>query len=84
MGAGQPNRVVSVKLAVERAGERARGSALASDAFFPFFDGLAAAAAAGVTSAIEPGGSVNDDDVIALADAANMALVFTGERHFRH
>jgi len=84
MGAGQPNRVKSVGLAVERAGEKARGSVLASDAFFPFFDGLAAAAVAGITAAIEPGGSVRDDEVIALADAANMALVFTGERHFRH
>jgi phosphoribosylaminoimidazolecarboxamide formyltransferase/IMP cyclohydrolase len=84
MGAGQPNRVTSVRLAIERAGERARGSALASDAFFPFFDGVATAAAGGITSIIEPGGSVNDDDVIAMADAAGMALVFTGERHFRH
>jgi phosphoribosylaminoimidazolecarboxamide formyltransferase/IMP cyclohydrolase len=84
MGAGQPNRVTSVRLAVERAGERARGSALASDAFFPFFDGVAAAAAGGVTSVIEPGGSVNDEDIIALADACEMALVFTAERHFRH
>jgi phosphoribosylaminoimidazolecarboxamide formyltransferase/IMP cyclohydrolase len=84
MGAGQPNRVVSVKLAVERAGEHARGSVLASDAFFPFFDGIAAAAAAGVSAVIEPGGSVNDEDVIGIADAAGMALVFTGERHFRH
>ncbi|HWO73996.1 MAG TPA: bifunctional phosphoribosylaminoimidazolecarboxamide formyltransferase/IMP cyclohydrolase, partial [Dehalococcoidia bacterium] len=84
MGAGQPNRVTSVRLAVERAGERARGSVLASDAFFPFFDGIAVAAAAGVTAAIEPGGSVRDEEVIAIADAAGMALVFTGERHFRH
>ena len=84
MGAGQPNRVTSVRLAVERAGERARGSVLASDAFFPFFDGLAVAAAAGVVAAIEPGGSVRDAEVIAVADAAGMALVFTGERHFRH
>jgi phosphoribosylaminoimidazolecarboxamide formyltransferase / IMP cyclohydrolase len=84
MGAGQPNRVTSVHLAVERAGERARGSALASDAFFPFFDGMAVAAAAGVAAAVEPGGSVRDPEVIAVADAAGMALVFTGERHFRH
>ena len=84
MGAGQPNRVTSVKLAIERAGERARGSALASDAFFPFFDGMAVAAAAGVAAAAEPGGSVRDPEVIAIADAAGMALVFTGERHFRH
>jgi phosphoribosylaminoimidazolecarboxamide formyltransferase/IMP cyclohydrolase len=84
MGAGQPNRVTSVKLAVERAGERARGSVLASDAFFPFFDGMAAAAAAGIAAAVEPGGSVRDAEVIAIADAAGMALMFTGERHFRH
>jgi phosphoribosylaminoimidazolecarboxamide formyltransferase/IMP cyclohydrolase len=84
MGAGQPNRVKSVGIAAERAGEKARGSVLASDAFFPFFDGVAAAAAAGVTAVIEPGGSVRDDEVIALADAAGMAVVFTGERHFRH
>jgi phosphoribosylaminoimidazolecarboxamide formyltransferase / IMP cyclohydrolase len=84
MGAGQPNRVTSVRLAVERAGERARGSVLASDAYFPFFDGMAAAAAAGITAAVEPGGSVRDPEVIAIADAAGMALVFTGERHFRH
>jgi phosphoribosylaminoimidazolecarboxamide formyltransferase/IMP cyclohydrolase len=84
MGAGQPNRVTSVRLAVERAGDRARGSVLASDAYFPFFDGMAAAAAAGITAAVEPGGSVRDPEVIAIADAAGMALVFTGERHFRH
>jgi phosphoribosylaminoimidazolecarboxamide formyltransferase/IMP cyclohydrolase len=84
MGAGQPNRVTSVHLAVERAGEHARGSVLASDAFFPFFDGMAVAAAAGVAAAAEPGGSVRDAEVIAIADAAGMALVFTGERHFRH
>jgi phosphoribosylaminoimidazolecarboxamide formyltransferase/IMP cyclohydrolase len=84
MGAGQPNRVTSVQLAVARAGERARGSVLASDAFFPFFDGMAVAAAAGVAAAAEPGGSVRDAEVIAIADAAGMALVFTAERHFRH
>ena len=84
MGAGQPNRVTSVHLAVQRAGERARGSVLASDAYFPFFDGMAVAAAAGVAAAAEPGGSVRDAEVIAIADAAGMALVFTGERHFRH
>ena len=85
MGAGQPNRVTSVRIAVERAGDRARGSVMASDAYLPFFDGMAAAAAAGVSTCIEPGGSVRDEDVIAIADAAGMALVFTGgERHFRH
>ncbi len=84
MGAGQPNRVTSVRLAAERAGERARGAVMASDAYFPFFDGMAAAAAAGVSACIEPGGSLRDEEVIAIADAAGMALVFTGERHFRH
>jgi phosphoribosylaminoimidazolecarboxamide formyltransferase/IMP cyclohydrolase len=85
MGAGQPNRVTSVRLAVERAGERARGSVLASDAYFPFFDGMALAAAGGISAAIEPGGSVRDEEVIAIADAAGIALVFAnGERHFRH
>jgi phosphoribosylaminoimidazolecarboxamide formyltransferase/IMP cyclohydrolase len=84
MGAGQPNRIVSVELAVKRAGERARGSVLASDAYFPFFDGMATAAAAGIAAAVEPGGSVRDAEVIAIADAAGMALSFTGERHFRH
>jgi phosphoribosylaminoimidazolecarboxamide formyltransferase/IMP cyclohydrolase len=57
---------------------------MASDAYFPFFDGMATAAAAGVTSCIEPGGSIRDDEVIAMADAAGIALVFAGERHFRH
>jgi phosphoribosylaminoimidazolecarboxamide formyltransferase / IMP cyclohydrolase len=84
MGAGQPNRVVSTRLAVESAGTRARGSILASDAFFPFFDGMAVAASAGVKAAAQPGGSVRDPEVIAIADAAGMALVLTGERHFRH
>ena len=84
MGTGQPNRIVSVELAVKRAGDRARGSVLASDAYFPFFDGMATAAAAGIAAAVEPGGSVRDAEVVAVADAAGMALVFTGERHFRH
>ncbi|MBI3954039.1 MAG: bifunctional phosphoribosylaminoimidazolecarboxamide formyltransferase/IMP cyclohydrolase [Chloroflexi bacterium] len=84
MGAGQPNRVTSVRLAVERAGERARGSVLASDAFFPFPDGVEAAAAAGVTAIIQPGGSIRDQEIIAAADKAGMAMVFTGVRHFKH
>ena len=62
----------------------AKGSVVASDAFFPFPDGLLAAAAAGATAVIQPGGSVNDKDVIAAADAAGLAMVFTGVRHFRH
>jgi phosphoribosylaminoimidazolecarboxamide formyltransferase/IMP cyclohydrolase len=84
IGAGQMSRVVSVQIACEKAGDRARGSALASDAFFPFPDGVETAARAGVTAMAEPGGSVKDADVIAAADAMNVALVFTGVRHFRH
>lgn len=84
VGAGQMSRVDSVEIAVRKAGDRARGAALASDAFFPFPDGLEAAAAAGATAAIEPGGSRRDEEVIAAADRAGMALVFTGVRHFRH
>jgi len=84
VGAGQMSRVVSVEIAVKKAGEAARGSALASDAFFPFPDGLEAAAAAGVTAAIQPGGSVKDPDVIAAADKAGIAMLFTNVRHFRH
>jgi phosphoribosylaminoimidazolecarboxamide formyltransferase/IMP cyclohydrolase len=84
VGAGQMSRVVSVQLACERAGEKARGSVLASDAYFPFPDGLEAAARAGVTAVAQPGGSKKDGDVIAAADAASMAMIFTGFRHFRH
>ena len=84
VGSGQPNRLESVRLAVAKASDRAPGAALASDAFFPFADGLEAAIAAGVTTAIQPGGSVRDDEVIAAADAASLAMVFTGVRHFRH
>ena len=84
IGGGLPSRVDAVRLAVAKAGERARGAVLASDAFFPFADGLAVAAAAGVTAVVEPGGSVRDDEVIAAADRLGVALVFTGVRHFRH
>ncbi len=84
MGAGQPNRVTSVKLAAERAGETARGAVLASDAFFPFADGVEAAIAAGVTAIAQPGGSLRDAVTIEAADAAGIAMVFTGVRHFRH
>ena len=69
---------------MRKAGARAGGSVLASDAFFPFPDGVEAAAAAGVRAIIQPGGSVNDPAVIAAADAADIAMVFTGQRHFRH
>ncbi len=84
VGAGQMSRVVSVEIAVKKAGDEAKGSVLASDAFFPFPDGLEAAARAGVTAVAQPGGSVKDADVIAAADAAGLAMVFTGVRHFRH
>jgi phosphoribosylaminoimidazolecarboxamide formyltransferase/IMP cyclohydrolase len=78
------NRVDSVYLATRRAGDRARGAVMGSDAFFPFPDGIEAAAAAGVTACIQPGGSVRDEEAIAAADRHGMAMVFTGERHFRH
>ncbi len=84
MGAGQPNRVTSVHLALRAAGERARGSVLASDAFFPFPDGVELAAQGGVTAIAQPGGSVRDQEVIDAADRAGVAMVFTGVRHFRH
>jgi phosphoribosylaminoimidazolecarboxamide formyltransferase/IMP cyclohydrolase len=84
VGAGQMSRVDSVKLAVSKARSPLAGSALASDAFFPFRDGVDEAAKAGVTAIIEPGGSVRDAEVIAAADEHKIALVFTGERHFRH
>ena len=84
VGGGQTSRVDSVRMAVAKAGSRARGSVLASDGFFPFPDGIEEAAAAGVTAVIQPGGSVRDPEVIAAADAAGVTVVFTGERHFRH
>ena len=84
MGAGQPNRVVSVHLSQRAAGEKAAGCVLASDAFFPFPDNIELAAEAGITAIVQPGGSIRDDEVIAAADAAGIAMVFTGVRHFRH
>ena len=84
VGAGQMNRLTSVDIAARQAGEKATGSCLASDAFFPFRDGLDRAAEAGVAAAIQPGGSVRDDEVIAAAEEHGMAMVFTGRRHFRH
>ncbi|MTV25959.1 bifunctional phosphoribosylaminoimidazolecarboxamide formyltransferase/IMP cyclohydrolase [Nitriliruptoraceae bacterium ZYF776] len=83
-GAGQMSRVDSVRLAVERSGERHTGAVLASDAFFPFRDGPDAAAAAGIRAIVQPGGSVRDDEVIAAADEHGIPMVFTGRRHFRH
>ena len=94
IGAGQMNRRDSARIAAIRAREAAEangwreprtvGSAVASDAFFPFADGLLAAAEAGATAVIQPGGSIRDDEVIAAADEAGLAMLFTGMRHFRH
>jgi len=84
VGAGQMSRVEAAQLAVQRAGHRARGAVLASDALIPFTDGLQVGIDAGVTAVIQPGGSKRDSEVIAVADAARLAMVFTGERHFRH
>ncbi len=84
IGGGQPNRVDSVRIAIQRAGERAAGAVMASDAFFPFSDSIEEAAAAGITAIAAPGGSVRDEEVIAAADVHNLAMVFTGVRHFRH
>ena len=94
IGAGQMSRVDSSRIAARKAGEAAKaagvseslakGSVVASDAFFPFADGLVAAAEAGATAIIQPGGSMRDDEVIAAADERGLAMVFTGMRHFRH
>jgi phosphoribosylaminoimidazolecarboxamide formyltransferase/IMP cyclohydrolase len=84
IGAGQMSRVDSVRLSVEKAQGDLGGASLASDAFFPFADGPQLAIEAGVTAVIQPGGSVRDDEVIAAADAAGIAMVFTRRRHFRH
>ncbi|MCY2957188.1 MAG: bifunctional phosphoribosylaminoimidazolecarboxamide formyltransferase/IMP cyclohydrolase [Planctomycetota bacterium] len=84
VGAGQMSRVDAARLACEKAGEKANGAVLAGDAFFPFADGLQVCADAGVKAAIQPGGSKRDAEVIAAADAAGMAMMFTGQRHFRH
>ncbi len=84
VGAGQMNRVTSARIALTHAGEEARGAVLASDAFFPFPDTLEEAVKAGVTAAIQPGGSMRDEESVTIADASGMAMVFTGMRHFRH
>ncbi len=84
VGAGQMSRVDSVKIAVLKAQSSLRGSVVASDAFFPFPDGVEEAAKAGAVAVIQPGGSVRDNDVIAAADRLGMAMVFTGMRHFLH
>ena len=84
IGAGQMSRVDSVRLAIQKARAPLAGSALASDAFFPFRDGLDLAAEAGVTSVVQPGGSIRDEEVVAAADERGMAMVLVGRRHFRH
>jgi phosphoribosylaminoimidazolecarboxamide formyltransferase/IMP cyclohydrolase len=84
VGAGQMSRVEAVQIAVRRAGARAQGSVMASDAFFPFPDGLEEGIRAGVTAVIQPGGSMKDSEVVAAADAAGIAMVVTGRRHFKH
>ncbi|WKZ79845.1 MAG: bifunctional phosphoribosylaminoimidazolecarboxamide formyltransferase/IMP cyclohydrolase [Fimbriimonadaceae bacterium] len=84
VGAGQMNRVQSVRLALEQAAERSVGAVLASDAFFPFKDGIETVAEAGITAVVQPGGSKRDEEVILAANEAGMAMVFTGVRHFQH
>lgn len=84
LGAGQPNRLESVAIAARKAGDKAHGAVMASDAFFPFADGIQEAIGAGVAAVIQPGGSMRDDDVIAAANEAGISMVFTDRRHFRH
>ncbi|MBE5781021.1 MAG: bifunctional phosphoribosylaminoimidazolecarboxamide formyltransferase/IMP cyclohydrolase [Clostridiales bacterium] len=84
IGPGQVNRIWAAEMAMERSGEKVKGAALASDAFFPFDDCVKAAAAAGITAIIQPGGSIKDADSIAACDEAGIAMVFTGMRHFKH
>jgi phosphoribosylaminoimidazolecarboxamide formyltransferase/IMP cyclohydrolase len=84
VGAGQMSRVDSVQIATQKSGARCVGGVVASDAFFPFRDGLVLAAQAGIRAAIQPGGSRNDPDVIAACTELGVAMIFTGRRHFRH
>ena len=84
IGVGEPNRRDSARIATEKAAGRASGGACASDAFFPFRDGLDAAIEASATAVIQPGGSVRDEEVIEAANDAHLTMVFTGTRHFRH
>jgi phosphoribosylaminoimidazolecarboxamide formyltransferase/IMP cyclohydrolase len=84
VGAGQMSRVDSVMIAAKKAGKRAKGSTLASDAFFPKEDGIKEAKKAGVKAIIQPGGSIRDEEVIKTADKLGIAMVFTGVRHFKH
>jgi phosphoribosylaminoimidazolecarboxamide formyltransferase / IMP cyclohydrolase len=84
IGAGQQSRVVSANIATTKAGAYAEGAAAASDAFFPFADGLDSLTSAGVRAVVQPGGSVRDQEVIDAANAAGIVMMLTGERHFRH
>jgi phosphoribosylaminoimidazolecarboxamide formyltransferase/IMP cyclohydrolase len=84
IGGGQPNRVDCVRIAANRAGDKAKGAVMASDAFFPFPDGVLEAVKAGIVAVAQPGGSVKDQEVIAAADEAGIAMMLTGARHFRH
>jgi phosphoribosylaminoimidazolecarboxamide formyltransferase / IMP cyclohydrolase len=84
VGAGQMSRVDSVRIAIDKAGDRARGAVLASDAFFPFPDSIEIAAAAGIVAIIQPGGSVKDPEVISACQAHSIPMILTGRRHFLH
>jgi phosphoribosylaminoimidazolecarboxamide formyltransferase/IMP cyclohydrolase len=84
VGAGQMSRVDSSDIAVKKAGERAQGAAAASDAFFPFADGVEALAEAGIEAVIQPGGSVRDEEIVEAANRHGIAMIFTGRRHFLH
>ena len=81
--AGQVNRRIAVDIALQRAADRARGGVMASDAYFPFAEGITAAAAAGITAVVQPGGSRRDAAAIEIADRMGLAMVFTGRRHYR-
>jgi len=84
VGQGQTSRVESVKLAIAKAGEKARGAVLGSDAFFPFRDGVDEALRSGVRAFVQPGGSMRDADSVAACDEADATMIFTGVRHFKH
>ena len=83
-GPGQTSRVGSAEIAVKKAGDKAKGSVMSSDAFFPFRDSIDSAAKEGITAIIQPGGSIKDEEVIKAADELGIAMVFTGFRHFKH
>ena len=84
VGAGQMSRIDSTEISIKKAGNKVKGAVMASDAFFPFRDSVDTAAKAGITAIIQPGGSNKDDESIAAADEHGIAMVFTGQRHFRH